>query len=215
MSQQTVHLAVYDTLADWEASYAIAAINHPQFQHAPGRLRVATVAERLDPVTTMGGVRIQPELDLATVDPQDSAMLILSGSELWEQGQSKAMAAAARRFLDAGAPVAAICGATFGLALEGLLDDRDHTGAAPEYLAASGYGGAERYRDERVVSDRGVITAGPTEPVPFAREILAMLDVYAPPVLDAWFGLYDTGEPRYFYELMAAVEAQGSALAQT
>lgn len=47
-------------------------------------------------------------------------------------------AAAARRFLDAGVRVAAICGATAGLARASLLDEGSHTSAAAEYLAATG-----------------------------------------------------------------------------
>lgn len=31
MEKQIVYLFVFDTLADWEASYAIAGINNPDF----------------------------------------------------------------------------------------------------------------------------------------------------------------------------------------
>ena len=75
--------------------------------------------------------------------------------------------AAARRFLTAGVPVAAICGATYGLALEGLLDDRAHTSNAAEYLAYSGYAGRRpvrrrargdrRQRDHRRRNDAGAL----------------------------------------------------------
>jgi putative intracellular protease/amidase len=41
---------------------------------------------------------------------------------------------AARAFVNEGVPVAAICGATSGLARGGLLDDRAHTSNAKEYL---------------------------------------------------------------------------------
>ena len=36
MKQQDVHIFVFDSLSDWEASYAIAGINNPQFQKNPG-----------------------------------------------------------------------------------------------------------------------------------------------------------------------------------
>jgi len=58
MSPQTVYLAVYDGLADWEAGFAIAHIRDPQWQHSPGRYAVATVGATLDPVVSVGGVRI-------------------------------------------------------------------------------------------------------------------------------------------------------------
>ena len=57
--------------------------------------------------------------------------------------RERAFAGKAAEFLDAGVPVAAICGATAGLAAEGLLDDRRHTSNAAEFLAATGYGGAD------------------------------------------------------------------------
>ena len=120
----------------------------------------------------MGGVRILPDALLADLDPADSDLLVLPGGEIWDAGGGDAFAAAAARFLDAGVPVAAICGATAGLARAGLLDKRDHTSAAPEYLAATGYAGGDRYVDARAVVDGDLITAGPQSPVQFARATL-------------------------------------------
>lgn len=54
------------------------------------------------------------------------------------------------------------------------------------------------------MTDRGVITAGAVSPVDFARHIFDALDVFAPAVLEAWHGLYSSGEARYFYALMEA-----------
>lgn len=42
MKQQDVHVFVFDDLADWEMAYAVAGINNPQFQIAPGRYRIRT-----------------------------------------------------------------------------------------------------------------------------------------------------------------------------
>ena len=120
----------------------------------------------------MGGVRIVPDMLLADLDPADSDLLVLPGGELWDAGGGEAFAAAAERFLEAGVPVAAICGATAGLARAGLLDERHHTSAAAEYLAATGYAGGDRYVDERAVVDGDLITAGPQSPVQFARATL-------------------------------------------
>lgn len=202
---KTVHLAVYDTLADWEVGHAIAHIRSGAYQHAPGRFTVATVAERAGQVTTAGGVRILPDLILDELDPADSAMLILPGAASWQApGDNQAFATAARAFLDAGVPVAAICGATLGLAREGLLDELAHTSGAAAYLAATGYAGAAHYRETDAVTDRNLITAGPTEPVAFAREILAMLALYTPEVLDAWYRLFHHSDATAFPVLMAA-----------
>ncbi|WP_405701656.1 DJ-1/PfpI family protein [Streptomyces sp. NBC_00069] len=197
-----VHLAVYDTYADWEAGHTTAHL--AQRGHQVRTVGFAAGA----PVTTMGGVRIQPDLALADLSPEDSSLLILTGASLWDSGDDLApFAAKAREFLAAGVPVAAICGATAGLAREGLLDARGHTSAACVYLAQQpGYGGAERYVEADAVTDGDLITAGPTEPVAFAREVFARLNVYKPDVLDAWYRLFHDSDASAFPVLMAAAE---------
>ncbi|MFE2500360.1 DJ-1/PfpI family protein [Streptomyces rubiginosohelvolus] len=189
-SAGTVHLAVYDTFADWETGYATAHLTQNGYT-------VRTVGLSREPVTTMGGLRVQPDLALDELRPQDSALLILTGASGWDTGETLApFARAARTFLDAGVPVAAICGATAGLAREGLLDYRAHTSAVSFYLAATGYAGGERYVEVDAVTDPGadgtgrLITAGPTEPVAFAREVFALLGVYDAKKLDAWYRLF-------------------------
>ena len=85
MKQQTVDVYVFDTLSDWESGYALAGINDPQFQAQPGRYRVRTVALKLAPIATIGGIRIVPDLTLDELSPSDSAMLILPGGVTWDQ----------------------------------------------------------------------------------------------------------------------------------
>jgi len=121
----TAHVAVYDALADWEVGYLLVELRTGRFTGTPWN--VVTVAETVEPVTTMGGLRIQPDSALDDLDPATSDLLILPGSDLWDAGGGAGFASAAARFLDAGVPVAAICGATFGLARAGLLDGRRAT----------------------------------------------------------------------------------------
>ncbi|MEE2044369.1 DJ-1/PfpI family protein, partial [Nocardiopsis tropica] len=179
-NRKTVHLAVYDDLADWEIGHAVATIRGGEWQHDPGRYDVVTVGLSGAPVTTMGGITILPDLALPQLVPSASSMLILPGASGWDADPEALapFASAAGIFLDAGVPVAAICGATAGLAREGLLDYRDHTSAAPEYLLGTGYAGTGRYRSELTVSDGGLITAGPTAPLEFARAIFAALHLF-------------------------------------
>ncbi|MFH8726383.1 DJ-1/PfpI family protein [Streptomyces termitum] len=197
MTSRTVHLAVYDTLADWETGHATAWLARAGFT-------VRTVGPAAgEPVTTIAGIRILPDLALAELRPEDSALLILPGAEKYDEGEELApFAAAAGAFLSAGVPVAAICGATAGLARAGLLDDRAHTGAAAGYLAATGYAGAERYVEADAVTDGDLITAGPTEPVAFAREVFARLGAYEG-VRDAWYRLFHHSDPAAYAELNA------------
>ncbi|MGP3753425.1 DJ-1/PfpI family protein [Streptomyces sp. IBSNAI001] len=207
MTGTSVHLAVYDTFADWEPGFATSQLT----QH--GRT-VRTVGLTTSPVTTMGGVRVQPDLPLDALDPAGSELLILTGASLWDTGDTLApFARAARTFLEAGVPVAAICGATAGLAREGLLDDRRHTSAVSFYLAATGYAGGAHYVEADAVTDTGggaasggasrgaLVTAGPTEPVAFAREIFGLLGLFEPRKLDAWYRLFHDSDAGAYEEL--------------
>ena len=198
---ETVHLFVFDTLADWEPGFAIAGLNNPDGQKAPGRYQVRTVAVTHDPITTIGGIRIHPDLSLDRLDPAESAMLILPGGEKWDQGRNMEAVEKAAAFLAQGVPVAAICGATAGLAQRGVLDTRKHTSNAPEYLAATGYRGAHLYQVSDVVTDQNVTTASGVKSLEFAREIFARLDVYETKVLEAWYGLFKTGDSKYYAAL--------------
>ncbi len=200
---QDVHLFVLDTMADWEPGFAIAAINRPWPGISSG-FQVRTVGQDKTPVRSMGGLTIVPDLSLSELSPSSSAMLILPGADLWSDASTDPALSMAKEFEAAGVPVAAICGATFGLARAGLLDDRLHTSNDPGWLASSGYAGAAHHLQEPAVEDRGVITASMTASLEFARLILARLGIFGASALEAWYGLYKTADPACFFELMEA-----------
>ena len=78
----TVHTVIYDGLPDWEVAIAIAHITAPLWrQRELNRWQVMTVGETGEPVTTMGGVRILPDVVIDEVEPADSEMLILPGAD--------------------------------------------------------------------------------------------------------------------------------------
>ena len=209
MSTRIAHVALFDTVADWEVGHLLAELRTGRFTGTP--FEVVTVAESRDPVTTMGGLRMLPDMLLSDLDPADSDLLILPGAEVWDAGGGAAFAAAARRFLDAGVPVAAICGATAGLARAGLLDGRAHTSADPRYLAATGYAGGEHYVDDRAVVDGDLITAGPDAPVQFACARRSALGLASRTRLEAYEAVFDRGDATGSGVLMQA-EARMSAL---
>jgi putative intracellular protease/amidase len=204
-SKRTAHVALYDGLADYEVGHLLAELHTGRYTGVP--YEVVTVGESVSPIRTMGGLRIVPDVQLADLDPADSDLLVLAGAEMWDTGGGQPFAAAARRFLAAGVPVAAICGATAGLARAGLLDERDHTSAAAGYLGASGYAGGDRYIDQRAVVDGDLITAGPQSPVQFARATLGRLGLASDRKLAAYEAVLHRGDTSAFPELMAANEA--------
>jgi len=188
--KRNVHLFVFDTMADWEAAYAVAAINSPQFQSGSVRYRVITVAATLAPITTMGGVRIEPDVVIDAVLPDESAMLILPGGCTWESGGNAEALELAAQFIASGVPVAAICAATLALARAGLLDHLRHTSNEREYLISTGYRGTAFYCGAPAVTDRNVITATGLAPVDFAREIFKALNLYSPATIEAWYAMF-------------------------
>jgi len=205
----TVHVYLFDGYADWEPAFAMAGIQNPAFQREPGRWQVRTVGERPGrPVRSMGGLVAVPELGLRALDPAASAILILPGGMRWDEPHAhRDVIATAASFLARGVPVAAICGATAGLARAGLLDRRPHTSNAASYLKGTGYAGSACYVDAPAVRADGLITAGGMAPIDFAREIFAELAIYDDEALEAWFQLYKTGKSAYFARMERAADA--------
>jgi putative intracellular protease/amidase len=205
-AKRTIHVAAYDTMADWEVGHATAHLRTGRFHRDRSGFEIVMVGLTRDPVTTMGGLRVTPDLALDELSPSGSALLILPGAATWDEGDDLTpFARTARAFLSEGVPVAAICGATAGLAREGLLDGRAHTSGAVQYLEAQeGYSGAARYVETDAVTDGDLITAGPTEPVAFAREIFLRLDVNRPEVVDAWYRLFSRSDASAYEVLMSA-----------
>ena len=208
MQTEAVAVGVYEGMADWEIGHTVAHINSGDWQSHPDRYFVRTVGETDEAITTMGGVKVVPDLTLDELLPEENAMLILPGADIWLYGGNEIFSEKAAGFLAAGVPVAAICGATVGLARAGLLNDRRHTSNAPEVLdMTDGYDGTDHYCDELAVSDGDLITASSIAPVEFAREIFARLDLYDSRVLDAWYKLYGNHDPAGYAELVTAAQA--------
>ena len=205
MGKRTAHLALYDGLAEMEVGHLLAELHTGRFTSTSFEL--VTVADSLDPVLSMGGIRMVPDAQLGDLEPADSDLLVMPGAEMWDAGGGESVAAAAGRFLEAGVPVAATCGATAGLARAGLLDTRKHTSASAEYLAMTGYAGGERYEDDRAVIDGDLITAGPQSPVQFARATLERLGLAEERTLAAYEALFHRGEVAAFSVLMEAQAA--------
>lgn len=209
MKTKDVHLLVLDTLADWEPGLAIAHLNAPA-PGMPSKYRVRSVGLSRDAIMTKGGLRILPDMTVDELSPTQSALLILPGADIWLESKTDSALSKAAAFVEAGVPVAAICGATAGLARAGLLDRRRHTSNAPEFLTATGYRGASYYVNQPVVEDGGVITAPATASLEFAKHLLEKLQVYSAPALEAWYGLYRTGKPEHYFAFVEAVKQQAA-----
>jgi putative intracellular protease/amidase len=199
---RTAHVLLIDRVADWEPGHLLTELSTGRFTGEPWE--VVGVATTTDPVPTMGGLRWLPDVRLADLDPADSDLLVMPGGMGWRPETEAPYVEVASRFLDAGVPVAAICGATEALARAGLLDHRPHTSAAPEALAATGYGGADLYVEQRAVAQDGLVTAGPQSPVQFARATLALLGLMPEEKLEAYEAVFHRSDPSGYAVLMAS-----------
>lgn len=197
----TAHVLLVDHLADWEVGHLLVELRTGRFTGRPWR--TVGVAATPAPVPTMGGMRWVPDLTLDDLDPAGSDLLVMPGGVSWQPGSEEAYVEVATRFLDAGVPVAAICGATEALARAGHLDRRRHTAAAPEVLQATGYAGSAHYLERRAVADDGLVTAGPQSPVHFAAATLEVLGLMTPERLGAYEAVFHDGDPSGYAELVA------------
>lgn len=199
------YVYVQDTLSDWEAGYAIAELNSGRFFKTKGQhILVKTVGVTKGPITTLGGVTITPDATIEEVTAESSAILIVVGGDTWQDPMHQPIIEKVKELLDAGANVAAICGATTALANAGIFDNRPHTSNTIGYLkmVAPNYKGDAHYRDEKAVADGNLITANSAGSLLFARYILDALDVFSDEALEAWYNYFDTGEAKYFFALM-------------
>jgi putative intracellular protease/amidase len=160
-----------------------------------------------DPRYVHGGNPAGTGCPFGDIRPGDRDLVVLPGADTWLEPAQAPVIGKVRDLLEKGSLVAAICGATLGLANAGLLDNRPHTSNDPAALKmfCPGYRGERFYRSEPAVTDRNLITASGLAPVEFAYHIFARLDVMAPVTLDTWHGLFTTRKPDCFYALMQSI----------
>lgn len=180
----------------------MAHLNSPEFQKHPQTYEIKTVGRTVEPIKTKGGITLLPDMVLNELNYDQSAMLILAGSESAATGGIDDFVHKAKSFVEHGICVAAICGATAALAKSGLLDDVAHTSNAKEFLAMTGYAGSQHYVETPAVSSEYIITASGIEPVAFAVEIFRKLEIYSDDMLNAWIKLFGEKDLAGFYELM-------------
>ncbi len=205
----TLYLYILDTLSDWEPGHVLSELHSGRYLKDPAlRYSMVLCGSTLDPVTTMGGLHMTPDVLIRDIRPVPSDVLVLPGADTWLDPAQEPALRMTGRLLDEGIPVAAICGATLGLAHAGLLDNRPHTSNDPAVLKmfCPNYRGENHYVNEPAVTDGNLITASGLAPVEFAYQVFRRLDVMTPATLEAWHGLFATRQPEYFYTLMGSLQ---------
>lgn len=187
--KKTVYLYVFDGFADYEVSLATVGIR------MSGEYQLKTIAIRKEPVRSMSGMTIVPDLDflpatdLEDIDAANTAMLILPGGRAWELRKNELITPLAAHCLLHGIPVAGICGATVFFAELGLLNRTAHTSNHIDWLAANSsvYRGQTFYRPTPSVRTEFLITANGTASLEFANDIFESLGIAGNEMLQEWF----------------------------
>lgn len=161
-------LLMIDRPADWEYGPLAGAA------HAWFGIEVISASIDAAPLTTMGGLSLQPQRRLAELAPGDADLWVVPGSPLWDEAAApEPIVAALRARADAGGAIAGICGGTRALAAAQLLNDRAHTSNEAGYLdPVPGYRGQAHYRERACVSAGGIVTAPGIAPISFAEACL-------------------------------------------
>jgi putative intracellular protease/amidase len=208
MQTKKVFLYVFNTMSDWEYGYLIAELNSGRyFKKDLAPLKVITVGANKEMITTMGGLSIKPDISIDECTLVSTDLLILPGGTTWREEIHQPILERTGQALKLGTIVAAICGATEGLANMGYLDSRKRTSNNLEYTktVCPNYKGEKFHELESAVSDANLVTASGIAPLEFAMEVLKKIDVFTPDALHSWHNLHKTHKPEYFFQLMNSI----------
>jgi putative intracellular protease/amidase len=183
------YFLVFDGLADWELAHALCEINKS------GKFEVVSVGFSKEPVTTMGGLKLGPDITLDEVAPAEAGIFMLPGGDMWESESHQNLKTLLHRLHAGNVPIGAICGATLEIARAGLTRRVRHTSNSKDYLKAmvTDYGDDEFYADELAVTDGNMITASGLGSVEFAREVIKQLNLYNEADTQLWFEMFKHG----------------------
>ena len=183
------YLLVFDGFADWEPAPAFCQVNKS------GRFEVLTVGFSREQITSMGGIKIVPDLMIDQVNPEGTAFFMLPGGDMWKEKSRPEIHGLIHRLHDGNVLIGAICAATLEIARSGLTRGLRHTSNAKSYLKAmvSEYQDEDFYVDELAVTDQNVITASGLGSIEFAREVIQQLKIYSDADTTLWFDMFKHG----------------------
>lgn len=183
-----IYVLIFDKFSDWEAPYALWAIS------GSGRFEVVTVGFSKEPVKSIGGLTVLPDIRIDDVKIEDAAMLIVPGGDLWEQEFSE-VTGLLQKLNEAEVPVAAICGGTLAAIRAGIANGKTHTSNDLSYVKefVPDYRDESFYAQQPAVTGGNIITANGLSPVEFGLEIIKTLKLYDEADTEKWFQMCKHG----------------------
>ena len=198
-----------NTLADWEISYLTAELNSGRYlDKTKPSVELIKIGNTTEPIKTMGGIIITPDESIDNIRFKEDDLLILPGADTWMEEENKKIIDIVSGIINEKVIIAAICGATVALANKGILNNRKHTSNDIEVLKmfCPEYTGENFYLNQPAFTDDNLITASGITPLEFSYEVLKRINVMKAETLEAWYHLYKTNEPKYFYALMESLK---------
>lgn len=192
---ESVLFVLLDRFADWEVALLAPALRDGLMPGRPGRYTTLYAAPDGNPVRSIGGLCVTPDLPLGEL-PEGCAGVILAGGMAWQSPEAEPVAGMVREALKRGLLVGAVCNACAFLAAHGLLNGARHTGNALEQLRAWGgsrYTGEAHFEAQPAVRDGNLVTANGAGFIEFTRECLTRLAADTPETIAAHYAMYKRG----------------------
>jgi putative intracellular protease/amidase len=183
------YLFVFDGLADCEPAHAFCELNKS------GKFEVVTAGFSRQTITTMGGLKLTPDVTLEDVNPADAIFFMLPGGEMWQKSSFAEIKALLHSLHEREILIGAICAATLEIARAGLTHGIRHTSNSKAFLKAfvPDYKDDSFYVDELAVTDQKIVTASGLGSIEFAREVIRELVIYNEADTAIWFDMFKRG----------------------
>jgi putative intracellular protease/amidase len=183
------YLLIFEGFADWEPAYAFCELRRS------GKFEIVTAGFSREQISSMGGLKVTPDVTVDDVNPKETAFFMLPGGDMWGQRSHPEIHGLLHRLRDRNVLIGAICAATLEIARAGLTHDLRHTSNAKSYLKAMvpSYQDESSYVDELAVRDQNIITASGLGSIEFAREVIQALRLYSDTDTESWFEMFKHG----------------------
>ena len=189
MNTKDIYIFLFNGFSDWEISYLTPELKKSEKIN----LKYFTI-DGLE-ITSMGGLKITPDLSIQEIDLDTVSALILPGGSAWEEKSIKGLDGLVEKLYSKNIMIASICSATTFLGQKGYLDNIKHTSNAVDYLKyiAPKYKGEKKYQSDLVVTDKNIITANGFSPIEFTREVFKSIELKSEDDIEKWFQLFKNG----------------------
>jgi putative intracellular protease/amidase len=160
-----------DNYADWEFGPLAAAAR------GYSDIEVVTATPEGKPVTSMGGLKVMPDMAIDEIDLTCIDAFIVIGGSVWGTVGAPDLSGILNAAHRDGKLIGAICGGTIALAASGLLDAIPHTSNDSRTLVdVDGYNGHGYFVASTAALKCGhIVTASGMAPVSFMRTVITAL----------------------------------------